>query len=170
MLRRRVYVAAIAAVAAVAGCSQKHPSQAAQEAAVAPPPYYTQLPIKEFMAHVMQYAGDGVWQHSGTITNITGEHSLEPKTDEDWEKAESASRTLAEMTNVLLIPGRRIPEPKWDAAAVHVRTIALRAADAAEKHDIAGFTAASGELDGACDECHKHYDPSFTKPPPSPAT
>jgi hypothetical protein len=124
-------------------------------------PYYTDLPLKEFMPHVMQYAGDGVWKRQGYIVDEKGEHSLFPKNDEEWEDAESASLALAEMTNVLLIPGRRVPEPDWDKAVLEVRRVALQAAQAAEKKDPNAFFAAGGALDEACDVCHKRYDPTF---------
>ncbi len=124
-------------------------------------PYYTKLPLNEFMPHVMQYAGDGVWKHAGYIIDKDGEHSLYPKNDEELEEAESGARTLAEVSNVLLVPGRRVPEPDWDKAVLEVRRVALQAADAAEKHDKEAFFKAGGDLDEACDVCHVRYDPTF---------
>ena len=124
-------------------------------------PYMTKLPLSEFMPHVMQYAGDGIWKRQGYVTDKTGTHSLFPKNDTEWEEAESGARTLAEVTNILLIPGRRVPDPNWDKAALSVRRVALKAADAAEKHDEDAFFAAGGELDVACDECHSKFDPKF---------
>jgi hypothetical protein len=123
--------------------------------------YYTKLPLNEFMPHVMQLAGDSVWKWQGYVTDKDGEHSLFPKNDEEWETAESGALLLAEMTNVLLIPGRRVPDPEWDRAAGEVRKVALKAAAAAEKHDEEGFFAAGGELDEACDVCHMRFDPKF---------
>jgi hypothetical protein len=123
--------------------------------------YYTALPLKEFMPHVMQYAGDGIWKRQGYIVDEKGERSLFPKNDQEWEDAESASLALAEMTNVLLIPGRRVPEAGWDNAVAGVRAVALKAAQAAEKKDPDAFFAAGGELDEACDACHLKYDPTM---------
>jgi len=126
-------------------------------------PYYTKLPLNEFMPHVMQYAGDGIWKRQGFISDRTGEHSLFPKNDEEWEEAESGSLTLAEITNVLLLPGRRVDDPEWDKAVIGVRKVALEAAAAAEKHDKEAFFKAGGDLDVACDVCHVRFDPSFQK-------
>jgi hypothetical protein len=130
-------------------------------------PYFNSLPLKELMPHVMQYAGDGIWKRQGYVVNATGEHSLFPKTDQDWEDGESAARTLAEVTNTLLVPGRRIPEKGWDDAVIAVRTVALKAAAAAEKHDKDAWFAAGSELDEACDVCHVKYDPTFKNKKPS---
>jgi hypothetical protein len=124
-------------------------------------PYYLKLQLKEFMPHVMQYAADGIWKRQGYISDKTGVHSLFPKNDKDWEDAESASRTLAEVTNVLLIPGRRVPDPNWDKAVLEVRKYALESADAAEKKDADAFFKAGSALDEACDVCHKQFDPTF---------
>lgn len=170
MLRTSWYVAAAMMVLASPGCSQKPEAkpQTPHKAAVQPA-YYAELPLKEFMGHVMEFAGDRVWEHAGEVYDSKGWHSLYPKNDLEWEQAESASRTLAEVTNVLLIPGRRIPEPQWDAAVVGVREVALQAADAAEKHDKESYWAAGEALDKACDECHKRYDPTFHNTPLSPS-
>jgi hypothetical protein len=128
-------------------------------------PYYMALKLNEFMPHVMQYAGDGIWKRQGYIVDKDGEHSLFPKNEQEWEDAESAARTLVEVTNVLLIPGRRVPDPEWDKAVLAVRTVALRAAAAAEKKNADAWFIAGGDLDEACDECHKRFDPTFQGPP-----
>ena len=124
-------------------------------------PYYTDLPLSEFMPHVMQYAGDGIWSRQGYVTDKDGTRSLFPKNDKEWEAAESGARTLAEVTNVLLIPGRRVPDPDWDKAVLTVRRVALKAAEAAEKKNEDAFFAAGSELDEACDACHVKFDPKF---------
>jgi len=174
-------LAAVAVVLGLAACTDAggSPSQtpAAKQGGVTPAelaarsapktgdtaPYYTELPLNEFMPHVMQYAGDGVWKRQGYVIDEKGEHSLFPKNDQEWEDAESASLALAEMTNVLLIPGRRVPEPDWDKAVLEVRKVALQAAQAAEKKDPDAFFEAGGALDEACDVCHERYDPTFKK-------
>jgi len=127
-------------------------------------PYYAALPLQELMAHVLQYSADGIWKRQGTEIDADGEHSLFPKNDSEWEDAESAGRTLAEVTNTLLVPGRRVREPAWDGAVAQVRKVALEAAAAAEKHDEAAFFKAGEKLDAACDACHVRYDPRFRQP------
>jgi hypothetical protein len=87
--------------------------------------------------------------------------SLFPKNDKEWEEAESGARTLAEVTNLLLLPGRRVAEPAWDQAVEEVRKVALQAAAAAAKKDADAFFKAGGALDEACDVCHVQYDPTF---------
>ncbi len=123
------------------------------------------LPMKEFMGHVMQFAGTNVWKWQGFVTDESGEHDLSPKTEKDWEDAESASLTLAEVTNMLLTEDRRVDDPRWDAAVANVREVAMKEAKAAEKKDYDAYFAAGGELDGACESCHVHFAPGYTPPP-----
>lgn len=141
------------------------PAATALPAAGKSPPYDVTLPMPELMAHVVQHAGDGVWKWQGEILDKTGEHSLYPKNDAEWEEAESASLSLAEITNLLLLPGRRVDSPEWDQAAAEVRRIALDAAHAAERHDKRAFLAAGSSLNEACDTCHKRFDPNFEASP-----
>lgn len=141
------------------------PAAAASPAAGQSPPYDTSLPMPELMAHVVQYAGDGVWKWQGEVLDKSGEHSLYPKNDAEWEEAESASLSLAEITNLLLLPGRRVDTPEWDEAVAAVRKVALDAARAAERQDKRAFLAAGSALNQACDTCHKRFDPNFEPPP-----
>jgi hypothetical protein len=126
-----------------------------------PAPFTAELPLEELMAHVMQYSADGIWKRQGLEIDARGEHSLYPKNTEQWEEAESAALTLAEVTNTLLVPGRRIDDPKWDQAVEGVRKIAREAAAAAERQDKAAFFKAGEKLDAACDVCHERFDPRF---------
>lgn len=155
----------------LAGCgsAEKSVQQIARaQGSVAAPtsgtvPFDTRLPMGEFMAHVMQHAGNGVWKWQGLEIDKAGEHSLYPKNTQEWEDAESGALTLAEVTNLLLLPGRRVAEPEWDKSVADVRRIALNAAKAAEKQDKSAFLAAGSALDAACDACHVRYDPGFAR-------
>lgn len=123
------------------------------------------LPMKEFMGHVMQFGGDSIWKWQGFVTDATGEHALSPKNDKEWLEAESGALTLAELTNILLLPGRRIDDPEWDKAVARVRDVALRSAEAAKNKDYDKFFEIGGELDGACESCHIKFVPNFQAPP-----
>ena len=102
----------------------------------------------------MSAAKESKWeaQKAEVLSRMVEEAEAE-ETDEEWEEAESAALALAETTNVLLIPGRRVPEANWDKAALDVREVALEAAAAAEKKDEDAWFAAGGKLDGACEGC-----------------
>ena len=164
---RRIGVVAL--VVCLAACGRQPANEQASNAVEASPAtattesndYYTEMKLDEFMPHVMQYSADGIWKRQGYTVDAQGEHSLFPKNDKEWEDAESASRTLAEVTNLLLLPGRRVDDPAWTKAVIGVRVLALKAAEAAERKDPDEFFTVGGELDEACDTCHKQFDPSF---------
>jgi hypothetical protein len=144
------------------GANKPDSGVAAGEALGADP---VNLPLKEFMAHVMQFAGQSVWKWQGTVTDAKGEHDLSPKTEDDWYEAESAALTLAEVTNLLMMPNRRVDDPRWDKSVALVRDVALREAAAAAKKDYKTYFEVGGELDGACESCHVHFAPGYTAPP-----
>ena len=133
--------------------------------AIALPADYAKLPMKEFMGHVMQFSADQVWKWQGYVNDAEGERSLFPKTDEEWVEAESAALSLAEMTNLLLLPGRNVEEARWTKMVADVRAKALAAAAAAEKKDPDAFFAVGGEIYEACKACHVQFAPNYTQPP-----
>lgn len=122
-------------------------------------PYYTDLPLKQFMADVMSFGANEIWKRQGYISDAKGLRSLNPQNDEEWKAAENASLSLAELTNVLLIPGRRVEAQPWTDSVAEVRKIALKLAETARKKDEEAFMAAGAELNEACYACHKVYAP-----------
>jgi hypothetical protein len=167
----RIVLAATALIL-LGACSQQEGNEATGANAAAPTaaavgqiPFNTDLPQKEFMAHVIQYSADNVWKHQGYIIDEKGETSRFPKNAEEWEEAESASLTLAEITNVLLVPGRGPDEPAWRKAVADVRAVAMESAKAAEKQDQEAFFEAGGKLDGACESCHIVYATAIARQP-----
>jgi hypothetical protein len=123
-------------------------------------PYYTALPLKQFMSDVMSHAAGEVWKRQGYISDAKGLRSLFPKNAEEWKEAENASLLLAETTNVLLIPGRRVDDQQWIAGVAAVRDNALKLAASARKRDENAFMQAGSELNDACYSCHKRYAPN----------
>lgn len=121
-------------------------------------PYLVEMPMRPFMERAMQSAAENLWAWQGYVDDEKGFRSLFPKNDAEWAKAENASLLLAELTNDLLIPGRRIAEPEWDSAVLGVRKVALKAAAAAAKKSEDAYMAAALELDAACEACHLKYN------------
>lgn len=126
-------------------------------------PYLADMPMRPFMERAMQTAAENLWAWQGYVDDEKGFRSLFPKNDAEWAKAENASLLLAEMTNDLLIPGRRIAEPDWDSAVLGVRKVALKAAAAAAKKSEDDYMTAALELDAACEACHLKYNPAMQK-------
>jgi hypothetical protein len=122
-------------------------------------PYYTDMPMKQFMNDVISHSAYEIWNKQGYISDEKGFRSLFPKDDEEWKSAENASLSLAEITNLLLIPGRRVDEQPWTDGVAEVRNAALKLAEIARKKDKDAYMEAGVVLNEACYACHKQYAP-----------
>jgi hypothetical protein len=160
VLKRFVTFAAAAAL--LVACS---PQKAAQPAGVQLAPeakLNTDLPVNEFMAHVVDPAAFVYWKGSGTEITATGERDLTPTTDEGWEALESAAASLIEAGNGLQLPGRArklpdAPDSDWYKHAQSLTAKAVIAKAAAEKHDKAGIFKAGADIYTECTACHAEY-------------
>jgi hypothetical protein len=166
----RMKAMAVVAVLALSACGPRAGTDNAAGAAdalaeTALPADFATLPMKDLMGHVLQYSADNVWKWQGYTSDATGEHSLFPKTDEEWLEAESAALTLAEITNILLLPGRAVDDPQWAKFTADVRAKALAAAKTAEAKNEDAFFLAGSDLYEACKACHVKFAPNYQQPP-----
>jgi hypothetical protein len=133
-------------------------SAPAPAAPAAANPYNTQIEMKELMAHVVDYAAWGIWHNQGYYYDAEGTHYLYPTTDEGWHNAESSAITLAEASNLLLLPGRPVDNDKrWVDAAHGLYNAVIKVQKAAEARDQDAFFEAGGEIYTFCTSCHAHY-------------
>lgn len=155
-------VLGLALVALVAACSEKSSSPttpvSAPVGSVAAADFRTQLPMKELMAHVIDHAADGIWLAQGWLINAEGTHELFPTTDDGWRYASNAAVTLAEASNLLLLPGRPVDDDRrWIDATHALYDAAMQAHEMAEKRDKEAFFKAGSSIYEACTQCHSHY-------------
>jgi len=156
--------AGLALVALLAACGQKTDAPAAASTGAAGmggatmADLRTALPLKELMAHVIDYNAFSVWHKQGWVIDEDGEHELFPVDDAGWHEAESAALTVAEATNSLLLPGRpQDDDRRWVDDAHALYDAAMKAQAAAERKDKQAFFDAGGEMYVACVSCHSHY-------------
>jgi hypothetical protein len=144
------------------------------------------LPVKEIMGHMVDYNAFGVWNRQGWLIDKDGVHELFPTTEAEWLNAESAAISLAETSNVLLLPGRPQDEDRrWVDYAHALYDASMKAQATAQKageimaktptgadYDAAkqAFFEAGSEIYEACLQCHNHYivggpGPTVTLPP-----
>lgn len=148
----RVVLVVASILALTTGCSKPEPPQAAG------PPYNTEIPLNEVMAHVVNPAAYQFWSGWGVVDDETGSHDLTPKTDEDWKVVEDGAATVVLATNAIMAPGyARAPEADWNQLAQDVIRVALQGKAAAEKHDAAALGDIGEQLDTACDACHAKF-------------
>lgn len=159
-MRNRFIIAAVCGAAVVgllAGCQ---PRPAAKPAASATPKFNTDLPMTEFMGHVVDPAAFMYWKHSGTMVDDKGEHDLSPAPDDQdgWDTLVSGATILMEAGNMLQLDGRRrAPEADWNRYAQMLTERALAARKAAEAKDKKGTFEEGAKVYEVCVACHEQF-------------
>lgn len=161
MVRYGVGAALIFMLSACSGGNEtSQPPASSQGATTAQPVAFgATLNNQELMAHVIDYNAFEIWHRQGWIYNADGVEELFPVDDEGWFAAESASATLAELANVLLLP-ERIPQDApddWIRYAHELNRTARVAMDTAEAQDKEAFFDAGGEIYVVCRSCHEQF-------------
>ncbi len=127
--------------------------------------FRTSLDLKELMGHVMDYNAFEVWHRQGWIIGDTVQE-LFPTDDDGWIAAENAARTIAEASNLLLLPGRPLDDDRaWVDFAHQLNEAGMKAGDMAEKKDKNGFFDAGTDMYRACHGCHVKYIANADGPP-----
>ena len=137
--------------AAVAGCG----------GAPAPPPFRVVADNKLLMQSVIDPSADFVWDSVKTIITKDKTEEIRPHTNEEWLAVRNAAVALTESGNLLMMAPRAKDGGDWMKMAqglVDTASVALRAADA---KDADGLLRVGGEIDEACENCHKKYWPNY---------
>jgi|SRR5688572_9073808 len=179
-MRIRSLILVVCAAVAAGSCQSKQPEPAAP--AADQPSYTTTATIKDIMLHIVDPAGDMVWDSVGTVIDKKGLHETAPTTDEDWNKVRNGVITLIEASNLLMIPGRAMARPGeksiapgvelepaemevlvnkdragWNQRARDLHNISVKVLEIVDKKDAAGLFDIGEDLDRACENCHRAY-------------
>jgi hypothetical protein len=171
-----------------AACQSKPAADASQ------PPYVITATIKELMEGVVDPSADVVWQSVSAVSNEKGLQEIRPQNDEEWMKVRAAALTIAEASNLLMMPGRKVAHdneksetpgielepsemqalidkdrPGFYERAGALRTAAVEVLGAIDKKDPDKVFDLGEKIDEACENCHKHYWYPNEQIPPLPA-
>jgi hypothetical protein len=163
------------ALALFAGASCQGPGQAQ-------PDYRLNATVRDIMQSMVDPSADVVWNSVATIQDASGTEEREPKTDDQWNTVRHHALIVAEATNLLLMPGRKMAKPGERSSNPEVElhpeeiealvnqdrkvwldfahglndqmTIALRAVEA---KDVKALFDVGEAIDTACEHCHRHY-------------
>ena len=141
--------------------------------------------VKEIMKGIVDPSSKELWDSVGTESGPKGVVEKSPKTDEEWAKIEGDALLLAEVANLLKMPGRHVapaaeanqktkpdaPEltpaqiedkiakdrAAWEKRADALQATAVKARAAAKAHDKDGLLNVGEEIDNACESCHLVY-------------
>lgn len=122
------------------------------------------LPLKEIMAHVMQRNAVQLWSWTTYLSDEKGDRYTAPRTDAEWEDAESDALTLVQIARGLKVADRRLDD-QWDRYIGDLEMAALQSAAAAENHDFEGMLKSANAIDARCVACHMHYVPELEGAP-----
>jgi cytochrome c556 len=173
---RSIFLFSLLVILILSGCNAQ-PAKPAQPES----DYKPTFPIEEVMGHIVMPNADKLWGSVATTVSAKGIEDIVPKTDEDWETVRNYAVTIAEATNLLLIPGRRVAAPgkkeadkselspeqidakikgDWSMWASHVaklHDVAMESITAIDKKNSDDLLEAGDHLDKACEDCHLVY-------------
>ena len=180
----------ISAALLLAGCAKAPTTVAEAKAAFAPQPVASVL---DLMAGPIDAAADALWDAAGTESTAKGLVDKVPKTDADWAKLRQQAVLLAETANLLMIEGRVVAHPgqalenppgegdftpeqslaeinanraAFNGFAKVMQDTAVTAIKAIDGRNVDGLLEAGGNLDEACEACHKRFwYPNAPTPP-----
>ena len=85
-----------------------------------------------------------------------------PKDDKEWTSVQNSALILAEVGNLLMIPGRAKDTGDWMKFAKALRDASSEAFKAANDKDAKALETIGDKIDDTCETCHAKYLP---KPP-----
>jgi len=174
----------VTALSAACQAQPAPPTQSAQPAPAAGPPFRATSTIRELMQSMIAPSAQGLWDSVGRVSDAKGTRDIEPRSDEEWAAVRRHAVSLMESTNLLLIPGRHVaregeqtlkadeaepgaelPPAKieklvnqnwiaWTAMAQSLHGSAASMLDAIDKKDVARLESTGSDLDGVCEACH----------------
>lgn len=164
------------------GCASQPAAPAEDAAPAAEAKYVPTATVRELMIHIIDPAGDMVWDAASTVIDDKGINDIIPKTDEEWAAVRHGAVALMEAANLLQIPGRSMAqaheksiapgielEPAaiqalrdkdpatWNNFAVALHDAAVLVRTAVDKKESAQLVELGEALDKACENCHRHY-------------
>ena len=171
-------VAVVCSVLIAVSCQTKP----AEPAVPAQPPYTTTATVKDIMLHIVDPAGDMVWDSVSTVIDKGGLHETVPTSDEDWHKVRNGVITLIEASNLLMVPGRAMAKPGeksvapgvelepaemeelvkkdpagWQQRAKALHDISVDVLKVVDAKDVQKLFDIGEDLDRACENCHRQY-------------
>jgi hypothetical protein len=157
-----------------------------------PPFATTAATIKDLMLSIIDTNADVVWLSVSTVHSEKGTIETQPRTDEEWAAVRHGALALAEASNLLMMPGRRVARPgeksetpgvelepeemdvlinkdrnAWNARAKELHDAAMAVLAAAEARNAEKVFELGDGIERACENCHSQYwYPNEVKPGP----
>jgi hypothetical protein len=157
------------------------------------PDYAPTATIKDLMLSIIDPSADAVWLSVTTVQDEKGITDKAPRNDEEWAAVRNGAIALAEASNLLMMPGRRVARPgeksetpgvelepeemdaliakdrgAWMMRAKGLHQAALDTLKAVDAKDSQKVFEIGEEIERACENCHSQYWYPNEKIPPVP--
>lgn len=174
LVRRALGTACACCFLFAIGCSAPAPTPEAG--------YRPTATVRDIMDAVVDPSADYLWDSVEVIVTAQGREERAPKTDEDWHELRRRAIALAEASNLLLVPGRRIAEAGakaedpavelspdrvevlvgqdragWTTLVHGLHDAAMETLKAIDAKDKDALLYSGERLDKACENCHLKY-------------
>ena len=129
----------------------------ASESASEEVPYKAIIDSKQMMNWILDRNADVIWGSAGAIITLEGTQDLAPTTQEGWNAVRDAAATIAEFSNVMMMPGHARAGADWIEFAQALQATAVQLIDAGERKDAQAVFDLGGQLYSVCTACHQLY-------------
>lgn len=167
----------ICTIALVASCRSQQQEPAAPQG---PEPVGT---LRDVMHMVVESQAQVIFDSVAVRVTQAGTEEKEPRTEEEWDLVLHAAMNLAESSNLLTTPGRRISKPEdvntaagegeltpaqiqtkidanrdlWLKHVKELQTVAMQAYKAASDKNVQALWDIGEPIDQACESCHLEF-------------
>lgn len=188
-----VFAVIPALILGMSACSPKTPPAAPPKSEPVVSDLRPVASVLDIMLDVVDHNADILWESVATISGPKGVEERQPRTDKEWAAVRTNALLVIEGANMLMVEGRKVARPgqqleepggatdytpaqaqaeidkdrpAFIAFAHSLQDAAGSALAAIEKRDANALLEAGGDLDEACENCHKRYwYPNSPTPP-----
>jgi hypothetical protein len=144
--------------------------------------YVPTATVRDLMLSIVDPSADVVWDAVRTVVGADGTENHAPRTDQEWADVRQGAIRLVEAANLLMVPGRQVARPDehseapgvelepaemealvnadrqaWVERVQSLRNLGLAVLQAIDAKDAGRLFETGGELDTACENCHRQY-------------
>ena len=113
--------------------------------------------MHDLMAHLLTPASEAIWESSGYVITEEGEFSLEPTSEEEWQRVLYGAKVITESAYLLNIPSRSKDRKEWIIFSNLLKDVGEKAFEAAEERNVESLFEIGAELYQVCVACHQVY-------------
>lgn len=167
-------------IALVAACTTRQPEAPPAPARTAQVPIGT---IRDLMKQIVDESAQAVFDSVAVTVSASGTEKGQPNTQEEWDALEHSALRLAEVPNLLKVPGRRVARPDeentsagptelppiqiqakiaenqalFDKYADDLQNVAKEALGDVKAKNVQGLFDVGAKIDVACENCHLDF-------------